>query len=251
MRADQLLVKLGLATSRTQAQTFIKAHKVFYFEAGKKVFIQKPAQELAEDIKLSMEPSEEQKFVSRGGLKLQSALDYLNLNISGFVCLDIGLSTGGFSDCLLQRGAQQVIGIDVGKEQLHTRLQAESKLIWFDKINARQLAAYPQVVETFPADGFDLIVMDVSFISMTLIAQQLKAYLKPESGRLLSLVKPQFELSPTALGKGGIVKDTKLYIDVETKIRSTLSENKFKIIDYFDSKILGGDGNREFFVFAK
>jgi 23S rRNA (cytidine1920-2'-O)/16S rRNA (cytidine1409-2'-O)-methyltransferase len=168
--------------------------------------------------------------------------------VSGYFCLDVGQSTGGFSDCLLQAGAARVVGVEVGHGQLHPRLKDDPRLACLEGINARHLTA-ADLGGHFPAQGFDLIVADASFISLTLLLPSFPALLRP-GGRILALVKPQFEVGPKNLGKGGIVRDTSLYARVEAKIRAACAECGLEVQDWFDSPITGSDGNREFFALA-
>lgn len=248
-RVDQLLVERKLATSRTFAQDLIKEGRVFYFKNTEKISVTKPGQLLPEKTVFEITPGSTGKFVSRGGQKLEAALDRLKLNVSEFIVLDVGLSTGGFTDCLLQRNIKKIIGIEVGHGQTHPKIANDPRLSIFEGINARLLKRSAEVVKTFPPKGFDLIVMDVSFISMTLIVPEVVPYLD-QRGFFLGLVKPQFEVGPENLAKGGLVKDRKLFTEVENKIRETLVREKMNVMDYFPSELEGKDGNQEFFVFA-
>jgi len=162
--------------------------------------------------------------------------------------LDIGQSTGGFTDCLLQAGAAKVVGVEVGHDQLHPRLCKEPRCITFEGLNARQLTA-ADLGQHCPPHGFDLLVCDASFISLALLLPQWAALLSP-AGHVLALVKPQFEVGPQGLGKGGIVRDAALYADVEARLRAAAHAAGLAILDWFDSPITGGDGNREFFFHA-
>jgi 23S rRNA (cytidine1920-2'-O)/16S rRNA (cytidine1409-2'-O)-methyltransferase len=215
---------------------------------------------LLEDAELELLNAQEAKYVSRGGLKLEGALLKSGVSAQGKLCLDIGQSTGGFSDCLLQHGANCVVGVDVGHAQLHPRLRAHERVICLEKVNARELDAPELIascVNSLPRNGcfssqnarFDLLVGDVSFISQTLIVDRFAALLKLGSD-VLMLVKPQFELQPGDLAKGGIVKDASLYEKVEQRIRGSYAQAGLVVKDYFESPISGGDGNREFFVHA-
>jgi len=183
-------------------------------------------------------------------LKLEGALDHLKFSVQDLEALDVGISTGGFTDCLLQRGVQHVVGVDVGHEQLHPSLKTNSRLVSIEGVNARELDRHPDVLRNKPESDWDLIVVDVSFISLTLILPALKAVLR-SGGHILALVKPQFEVGPEGLGKGGLVKDQSLYAQVEEKIRQKCLELDLTVRDYLQSPIEGKDGNREFFVFAQ
>jgi 23S rRNA (cytidine1920-2'-O)/16S rRNA (cytidine1409-2'-O)-methyltransferase len=168
--------------------------------------------------------------------------------VADAVCLDVGQSTGGFTDCLLQAGAARVVGVDVGHGQLDARLRGDARMTCIEHLNARALDA-DALGRHLPDGGFDLVVCDASFISLTLLLPQWPALLKP-GGRVLALVKPQFELGPEALGKGGIVRDAAQYAALEVGLRTFAEANGLNALDYFDSPITGGDGNREFFMFA-
>jgi 23S rRNA (cytidine1920-2'-O)/16S rRNA (cytidine1409-2'-O)-methyltransferase len=182
-------------------------------------------------------------------LKLEGALRASGWSVDGARCLDLGQSTGGFTDCLLQHGAAQVVGIDVGHSQLHERLRADPRVVCVEHCNARTLgpadARLPGAVQ-----GFDVIVGDLSFISLTLILPVLQPLLSPQ-GRLLLLVKPQFELQPADIGKGGLVRDPASYARVEARIRDACHSLGLTVDGYWDSVITGGDGNREFWLGAR
>lgn len=241
-RVDQLLVEAGLAASRTAAQRLIAAGRVSW-SGG---LIKKPALDLAPETTLTVAVDPEDRFVSRGGLKLAGALAETGITVTGKHCLDVGQSTGGFSDCLLQAGARHVVGVDVGHGQLHRQLFGEPRLTAIEGINCRTLSA-ADLGPAFPAEGFGLIVGDVSFISMTLILPQLPA-LQANDGDLLLLVKPQFEVGSANIGKGGIVRDPALYGEVENKLRQCAANLGLQVRAWLDSPITGGDGNREFFI---
>jgi len=191
----------------------------------------------------------EARYVSRGGLKLQAALTAVGLDVSGMYCLDVGQSTGGFSDCLLQAGARHVVGIDVGHGQLHPRLQADPRITSLEGINARSLTAEYLRQENISA-AFDLIVGDVSFISLTLVLPALVPLLRPDA-HLLMLVKPQFELQSAQIGKGGIVRNAALYQQVEQRLRQCCAALALRDIQWLGSAISGGDGNCEFFIYTR
>lgn len=241
-RADALLVAQKLAPSRTAAQWLIKEGRVSW--AGG--LVSKPAQDLPEDTQLTVAPDPDGDYVSRGGLKLAGALATTGLDVAGKTCLDVGQSTGGFTDCLLQAGAARVVGVDVGHGQLHGKLRADPRVSALEGVNCRALTA-ADLGAAMPASGFDLIVGDLSFISLTLILPQLPALLA-ERGTLLLLVKPQFEVGPEHVGKGGIVRDPALYPRIEHKFRDCASKLGLTVRAWLDSPITGGDGNREFFI---
>lgn len=251
MRLDLYLVQKQLASSRTHAQELIHAGQVYQLKNSQKVVLKKPNHQVDEaNDQVFVEEGAANRFVSRGGLKLEGALTHCRLSVQGLKVLDVGISTGGFSDCLLQSGAESVLGVDVGHGQLHSSLSQHSRLQHLEGLNAREIDQNPQVRALMPAQGFDLIVMDVSFISISLIIPKLVSLLRP-GGILLSLVKPQFEVGPEGLGKGGLVKDPGLYSVVEDKVRNLCQSSGMSVKDYFNSPIEGKDGNREFFVFAQ
>ena len=243
MRADQLLVERGLAASRSQAQRLIAAGVRWRLGAGDWKTVAKNGDELRETVELQLVDNAESRYVSRGGLKLEGALREAGLVVSGWRCLDVGQSTGGFTDCLLQHDAAQVTGVDVGHGQLHPALRVDARVRCIEKCNARELTA-----EAVGAD-FDLVVGDLSFISLTLVLPALAPLLRP-GGHLLMLVKPQFELQPQQIGKGGIVRDPAWYAVVEQRLREACAALRLSVRGWFDSSIAGGDGNREFFVFC-
>lgn len=249
MRADQLLVERGLAVSRAQAQRLIAAG-VEWQQAGTWKRVAKNGDEIPESAELRLLDDAEARYVSRGGLKLEGALQHTGLKVSGWTCLDLGQSTGGFTEGLLQAGAARVVGLDVGRDQLHARLREDARVRCIDGLNARDAAAVAAALEgEAPEAGFDLLVGDLSFISQTLVLPAVVPWLKP-GGVLLMLVKPQFELQPGQVGKGGIVRDASLYPVVEQRLREAYAALGLQVRDWFDSPIAGGDGNREFFIQA-
>lgn len=246
-----MLVEQGLALSRARAQALIADGRVFVASANGRRQIKKASAEvkLADGEFLEIaEDADAKNFVSRGGLKLAGALDHLGLQVAGWSALDIGISTGGFADCLLQRNVAQVLGVDVGHGQLAERLRRDPRVKLFEGVNARDLANVPLVAAN-QGRNFDLVVIDVSFISLTLILPQAVQYLR-EAAPILALVKPQFEVGREGLGKNGIVKDEALFSKVEAKIRLACTQLGLKVNDYFASSIEGTDGNREFFIYA-
>jgi 23S rRNA (cytidine1920-2'-O)/16S rRNA (cytidine1409-2'-O)-methyltransferase len=250
MRADQLLVERGLAATKSQAQRFIASGVRWRLHGGPWHTVAKNGEELRETAELEVLNTDEARFVSRGGLKLEGALARCGLNVGGWRCLDVGQSTGGFTDALLQAGAAQVVGVDVGQGQLHPRLRQDPRVVCIEKCNARELAAESLVqANATAAAPFDLIVGDLSFISQTLVWPAIVPLLKP-GGSMLMLVKPQFELQPEHIGKGGLVKDSASYALVQGRMAQACADNGLKLRDYFESPITGGDGNREFFVWA-
>jgi 23S rRNA (cytidine1920-2'-O)/16S rRNA (cytidine1409-2'-O)-methyltransferase len=250
MRADQLLVERGLAATKSQAQRFIASGVRWRLHGGPWHTVAKNGEELRETAELEVLNTDESRFVSRGGLKLEGALARCGLNVSGWRCLDVGQSTGGFTEALLQAGAAQVVGVDVGQGQLHPRLRQDPRVVCIEKCNARELTAESLVqANATAAAPFDLIVGDLSFISQTLVWPAIVPLLKP-GGSMLMLVKPQFELQPEHIGKGGLVKDASSYALVQQRMTQACADQGLTLRDYFESPITGGDGNREFFVWA-
>ena len=330
MRADVFLVEGGHAATRSQAQRLIASGvewRLTPLSAWNKVV--KNGDDIPPMAEVRLLDDAEAKYISRGGLKLEGALKATGLVVKGLRCLDVGQSTGGFTDCLLQHGAAQVIGVDVGHGQLHERLRDDPRVVGVEGLNARAMTAESlregcevalseeevqdeednetqpeapyswmrngglvdeeyddsddakeQDVEAFKAERaakakaraegslpvvrrrkpgreevnitpvFDVITGDLSFISLTLVLPALVPLLAPQ-GRLLMLVKPQFELQPGQVGKGGIVRDETLYPVVEKRIRDCCAEVGLDVLSWIDSPIQGGDGNREFFIDAR
>ena len=250
MRADQLLVERGLAATKSQAQRFIASGVRWRLHGGPWHTVAKNGEELRETAELEVLNTDETRFVSRGGLKLEGALARCGFNVSGWRCLDVGQSTGGFTDALLQAGAAQVVGVDVGQGQLHPRLRQDPRVVCIEKCNARELTADSLVLDKASAAApFDLIVGDLSFISQTLAWPAIVPLLQ-SGGSMLMLVKPQFELQPEHIGKGGLVKDASSYTLVQQRMAQACVDHGLTLRDYFESPITGGDGNREFFVWA-
>ena len=255
MRADQFLVERGLAASRSQAQRLIAAGARWLSPTGWRDLSK--SDDLPPGAEVELLDASEARYVSRGGLKLEGALRDTELDVTGWHCLDVGQSTGGFTDCLLQHGAAQVIGVDVGQGQLHPRLATDERVRALHGINARHLDASMLIAAcadstsvSGPFDSnFDLIVADLSFISLTLVLPALAPLLRA-NGQVLLLVKPQFELQPADIGKGGIVRDASLYAQVEQRLRNACTEVALTVRHWLPSPIAGGDGNREFFIHA-
>jgi 23S rRNA (cytidine1920-2'-O)/16S rRNA (cytidine1409-2'-O)-methyltransferase len=245
IRLDKLLVERGLVSSRERAQAIILAGKVLV--DGQKVEKSGVGIDSASEIRLL---GEDLKYVSRGGLKLEHALRHWNIDVTGKICLDVGASTGGFTDCLLQHGAARVIAVDTGHGQIAFQFRHDLRVRLLEKTNARYLTR-EQVGE-----AVDVIVMDVSFISATLVLPAVVLAAFPEvaerHGReLIVLVKPQFEAGRENVGKGGIVKDPEVQLQTVEKVRRCVSGLGAAEIDVIDSPILGAEGNREFLLRAK
>ena len=326
MRADVFLVESGHASTRSQAQRLIGAGVEWRLGPGAPwTKVAKNGDDMPPGAELRLLDAAEARFVSRGGLKLDGALESLGLPVQGLQCLDVGQSTGGFTHCLLERGARRVVGVDVGQAQLHAQLRQDPRVVCLEGINARALTpaqlqgawegawsdpaaahapqddvepespyrwmsgdgevtdyddsddaldeevdadltrardgAAVQPAVTAPrrlrawagestAPVFDLVTGDLSFISLTLVLPALVPLLAP-GGHLLMLVKPQFELQPGQVGKGGIVRDAALYAVVEQRIRDCCASLGLEVQAWMDSPISGGDGNQEFFVYAR
>ena len=241
MRADQLLVAQALAPTRSAAQRLIERGAVQWAAPRGWSVLKKAGEDLPETAQLRITDDAELRYVSRGGLKLEGALQRCGLDVTGLTVLDIGQSTGGFSDCLLKKGAAAVTGIDVGHGQLHPAVAADARVRPIEGMHVREFA---------PSDRFALIVGDLSFISMLGELPRIAAWLAPK-GQVLLLIKPQFELGPRALGKGGLVKDPALYPQLEARARDAAQGAGLAVRDYFESPIAGGDGNTEFFLWAQ
>lgn len=236
LRLDLALVRRGLARSRAEAHTLVAAGQVAV--SGRPAA--KPSLPVFSDDLVEVSGAR-CPYVSRAGLKLEAALETFAISVMGCTALDVGASTGGFSDCLLQRGAVRVDAIDVGHGQLAPSLASEARLCYREGINARHLS---------PADfpgPFDIIVADLSFISLTLILQVLPPLLKPD-GDLVCLVKPQFEVGVHGLGKRGVVRDPQAQRNALNRVREATRAAGFQERGYRDSPLLGGDGNREFLL---
>jgi len=242
MRADQLLVERGLASSRSQAQRLI-ASGVRWLDRGLWRPVAKNGDEVPNDAEVELLDTAEARYVSRGGLKLEGALRTAQVDATGKTCLDVGQSTGGFTDCLLRHGAARVTGVDVGHGQLHEQIRSDPRVVAVEKVNARELTA------DHVGSDFDLVTGDLSFISLTLVLPALVPLLKA-GGDLLMLVKPQFELQPGQVGKHGIVSDPALYAVVERRLRDACAALGLQVRGWHGSPVAGGDGNREFFVHA-
>ena len=246
MRADQLLVAQGLAPTRSVAQRLISNGAAEWASPTGWAALKKAGEDLPETAQLRVTDDAELRYVSRGGLKLEGALARVGFDVTAHTVLDVGQSTGGFTDCLLAHGARHVVGVDVGHGQLHPKLRADARVTALEGVHVRALDVLRAHV---PTGGFTLIVGDLSFISMVGSLPELLPWLEVH-GHLLVLIKPQFELGPQALGKGGLVKDEADYPRLEARVRLACTALGLKVLDYFDSPITGGDGNREFFLWA-
>lgn len=248
MRADQALLSLGLAPTRSAAQRLIAAGAVEWRSGADWVAIKKAGAELPEHAELRVNDDAELRYVSRGGLKLEGVLAEAGLSVQGLTVLDVGQSTGGFTDCLLKKGAARVVGFDVGHSQLHPALAADERVVAMENLHVRELVGSP-LAEHAPKGGFKLIIGDLSFISMLGALPHLKPWLAPK-GQVLLLIKPQFELGKKALNKGGLVKSPAQYPLLEAQAREAAAAQGWQVLGWFDSAITGGDGNKEFFLWA-
>lgn len=248
IRLDKLLLDRGLVSSRERAQALILAGKVLVNEQK----IQKAGIPIAPDSEIRL-LGEDLRYVSRGGLKLELALEHWKIDVRGRTCVDVGTSTGGFTDCLLQRGAGRVIAIDTGQGQIAFRLRQDPRVRLLEKTNARYLTR-DQLGE-----AADFIAIDVSFISATLVLPPVVSAAFPEGSNsdsraareLVVLVKPQFEVGRERVGKGGIVRDAAAQQEAVEKVRTAVGRLNPASIDVIESPILGATGNREFLLYAK
>ena len=238
-RADQLLVEQGLAESRAKAQALILAGVVSC--AGRR--IDKPGEQLAGDAALSVS-GPDHPWVSRGGIKLAHALAHFAIDVAGFVALDVGASTGGFTDVLLQKGAAKVYAVDVGHGQLAWKLRQDPRVVVLERVNARYLTA-EQVPEP-PG----IVVCDASFIGLETVLPAALSLAKPRA-QLVALIKPQFEVGPERVGKGGVVRDPALHQEVCARIVAWLTERGWEVIGVVESPIRGPEGHIEFLVHAR
>jgi len=236
-RIDRLLVERGLANSRTKAQAMVMAGAVLVNNQR----IDKPSELVASqaDIRIKGADDPTSRYVSRGGVKLEAALREFGIDVRGVLCLDVGASTGGFTDCLLQHGARKVIALDVGHNQLDWRLRTDPRVEVREGVNARYLSP-----EDFDAQ-FDLAVMDVAFISATKVLPAIASLLN-RSSRLITLIKPQFEVGRGEVGKGGIVREPEKHKRVIEEVNQAACELGFEVIQVIESPLRGADGNVEF-----
>ena len=236
-RVDRLLVERGLAPTRTRAQALVMAGRVL---AGERR-VEKPSEIFPSDAPLRVRGGDDPaaRYVGRGGLKLEKALGAFGLDPSGLTCIDVGASTGGFTDCLLQHGALRVVAVDVGHNQIDWRLRTDPRVEVREGVNARHL------VPADFAERFDLAVMDVSFISATKVLPAVVPLLK-EGGRVVVLIKPQFEVGKGEVGKGGIVRDPAQHARVVEEVNASARALGLTVAGVTDSPITGADGNREF-----
>lgn len=249
LRIDKLLVERGLTPSRERAQALILAGRVLVNEqkiekAGAAVDIDSAVRLLGDDL----------RYVSRGGLKLEKALEHWRIELNGLTCLDIGASTGGFTDCMLQHGAARVIAVDTGYGQFDLRLRNDDRVRLLEKTNARYLTRSDFLGDAV-ADEISFVAMDVSFISATLVLPAVIQAVCPHTplcpSQIVVLVKPQFEVGRDLVGKGGIVRDEAAQLNAVKKVEAALSALGAKNTQWIDSPILGAEGNREFLLYGQ
>ena len=240
MRADQYLYSNSFSESRQKAQTLIKSGAVVIDG----VRITKVSHEIDENVAHDVVITNVEKYVGRGGLKLEGALLEFGVDPNGLVCADIGASTGGFTDCLLQKGAAKVFAFDSGRDQLHAKLKNDSRVVSKEGFNARYISLDDI------GEAVDLVVMDVSFISQTMIIPSLVSIIK-DGGALISLVKPQFEAGRSALGKNGIVKNSKDRYAAAIRVLESAELSGLFCEGFVRSSIKGGDGNEEYLIYLR
>ncbi|MBT4855900.1 TlyA family RNA methyltransferase [bacterium] len=234
-RLDLVLQERLSKLSRNQIASFIIQGKVKI--DGQPVT--KPGILIDEDTPIDCD-MEKPKFVCRAGFKLEQALDEFNIDVTDFVVMDAGLSTGGFTDCLLQRGAKKVYGVDVGYGQVHENIRVDERVVVMERVNLRHLDALPELV--------DLVTLDLSFISVLKVMSVVTSLLKPQ-GKLVVLIKPQFEAERSQVGRGGIIKDPKVHQQVTDLVVAGIKEFGFELQGVTDSPITGTHGNKEFLAY--
>jgi 23S rRNA (cytidine1920-2'-O)/16S rRNA (cytidine1409-2'-O)-methyltransferase len=234
-RLDQLVLQKAPALSRRRIQDEIAKGNV----RVDGVVVTKPGVQFFESSAIECN-FQEQQFVGRAGLKLQRALDHFAIDVTDLVVLDAGLSTGGFTDCLLQRGVQKIYGVDVGHSQVHELIKNDPRVIVMERTNLRTLKTVGELV--------DLITLDLSFISVLKVMDAVIQLLKPD-GKLIVLIKPQFETEPSFIGKGGIIKDSKIHEQILKEVTNGIAAHGFALQGTIESPILGGDGNKEFLAY--
>lgn len=235
--------------SRERAQAMILAGRVLVNEQK----IEKAGASVEDDVRIRLLGGE-LRYVGRGGLKLERALEQWKIDVKGRTCLDVGTSTGGFTDCFLQHGAAQVIAVDTGFGQIDAKLRGDERVRLLERTNARYLTS--EQVQSVSRDGVlpQVVAMDVSFISATLVLPAVLGVLKSATGehkQLVVLVKPQFEVGRERIGKGGIVRDAKAQQDAVTKVRECVESEGARSVDVIESPILGAEGNREFLLYSE
>jgi 23S rRNA (cytidine1920-2'-O)/16S rRNA (cytidine1409-2'-O)-methyltransferase len=236
-RIDKLLVDHGLAASRTKAQAMIMAGIVLVDDQR----VDKPSEQFSIQANIRIKGADDptSRYVGRGGLKLEGALRAFDLDVNGMICLDVGASTGGFTDCLLQNGAERVWAIDVGHNQIDWKLRNDPRVEVREGVNARYLQSTDFTV------SFDLAVIDVSFISVKLVLPSIVPLLK-DTGKVIALIKPQFEVGRGQVGSGGIVRDEEQHQRVVAEVNGLAESIGLRVVNMIESPILGAEGNKEF-----
>lgn len=249
-RLDVWLTELKLAPSRAKAQEMIQEGCVRVKSHGAWKIVDQPAKKFSSLTKDEVEITSHEllKYVARSGLKLESALSQIGLKVTGLTCLDVGQSTGGFTDCLLQHGAERVVGLDVGSDQLDEKMRNHTQVQSFENLHAKDLKQHPFFQNAL--GKFDLAVIDVSFISVTKIFAEIVPFVRAH-GHFIVLVKPQFELGAHALNKRGVVDSPQLLAQLELTIKEFMKPFAFRHSQYFASGVKGRDGNQEFFYYAQ
>jgi 23S rRNA (cytidine1920-2'-O)/16S rRNA (cytidine1409-2'-O)-methyltransferase len=240
LRLDKFLVEHGLVATRERAQAIILAGRVLVNEQK----VEKPGAGVADDAAVRL-LGEDLRYVSRGGLKLEAALEHWKIDVAGRICADVGASTGGFTDCMLQHGAAAVLAIDTGYGQIAHKLRVDPRVTLLERTNARKLEA-KQVNMTVT-----FLAMDVSFISATLVLPAVIAAMRPTLTDAIVLVKPQFEAGREHVGKGGIVRDPAAHALAVDRVRAAVAELDGTEVETIDSPVLGAEGNREFLLHAR
>ena len=235
LRLDQLVNELLPVYSKTQIQSYIMQGKV----KVNGMVSTKPGQAFATDVKIECD-IQEQKYVSRAGFKLEKALDEFKIDVAGLTIMDAGLSTGGFTDCMLQRGAAKIYGVDVGYGQVHEKIRAHPQVVVMEQTNLRNLRNLGEKV--------DLITLDLSFISVLKNMDAVDAVLK-DDGKLVVLIKPQFEARKEDVGRGGIIKDPKVHQEASDRVVAGITQHGYQLQGIIDSPILGTSGNKEFLAY--
>ena len=246
-RLDKLLVERGLAPSRERAQALILAGRVLVNEQK----VEKPGAAVLEDAAVRL-LGDDQRYVSRGGQKLEAALEHWQIDLTGRACADVGASTGGFTDCMLQHGASAVLAIDTGYGQIAHKLRVDPRVMLLERTNARHLQTEQVALAvTFSAAQISFLAMDVSFISATLVLPAVVSAMRPALREVVVLVKPQFEAGREHVGKGGIVRDPAAHALAVDRVRAAVAELGGREMDVMDSPVLGAEGNREFLLHAR
>jgi|SRR5208283_4998340 len=248
VRLDKLIVQRGVAASRERAQALVLAGRVLVNEQK----VEKAGASVDEEAVLRL-LGDEMPYVSRGGLKLARAIEHWHVDVQGKVCMDIGASTGGFTDCLLQHGAAQVLAVDTGYGQIDMKLRNDPRVRLLEKTNARYLTAEQVWPGDSPREAIGMVVMDVSFISATLVLPAVVQCVRVASREfeLVVLVKPQFEVGRERIGKGGIVREPEAHQLAVQRVSATVAELGGSEVEVIESPILGAEGNREFLLRAR